>query len=82
MAKLRKNDTGDHDPLTFGAFFLIFLYGQDVPEPVPVSPIAHLEDRKQAIYEICAICSSNTASANCPIPTISRPNNRCKKNWR
>jgi rRNA maturation endonuclease Nob1 len=38
--------------LTLGAFFLIFFVRpQDVPEPVPVSPIAHLEDRKQAIYE-------------------------------
>ena len=24
---------------------------KDVPEPIPVSPIQHLEDRKQAIYE-------------------------------
>ncbi|HEX4231954.1 MAG TPA: hypothetical protein VHZ07_25025 [Bryobacteraceae bacterium] len=38
--------------LTLGAFFLIFFVRpQDVPEPVPVSPIAHLEDRKQAIYD-------------------------------
>ena len=38
--------------LTLGAFFLIFfIRPQDVPEPVPVSPIAHLEDRKQAIYD-------------------------------
>lgn len=38
--------------LTFGAFFLIFfIRPQDVPEPAPVSPIAHLEDRKHAIYD-------------------------------
>jgi rRNA maturation endonuclease Nob1 len=38
--------------LTLGAFFLIFfIRPQDVPEPVPISPIAHLEDRKQAIYD-------------------------------
>jgi hypothetical protein len=38
--------------LTFGALFLIFFVRpQDVPEPVPISPVAHLEDRKQAIYE-------------------------------
>jgi hypothetical protein len=24
---------------------------KDIPEPIPVSPIQHLEDRKQAIYE-------------------------------
>ena len=24
---------------------------KDVPEPLPVSPIQHLEDRKQAIYD-------------------------------
>src|SRR3982751_2288563 len=24
---------------------------KDIPEPIPVSPVQHLEDRKQAIYE-------------------------------
>src|SRR3954469_16182680 len=24
---------------------------KDIPEPIPVSPIQHLEDRKQAIYD-------------------------------
>lgn len=38
--------------LAGGAFFLIFFVRpQDIPEPVPISPIAHLEDRKQAIYD-------------------------------
>src|SRR5947199_7582886 len=32
-------------------FFVLFVRPQDVPEPEPVSPIQHLEDRKQAIYE-------------------------------
>lgn len=32
-------------------FFVLFVRQRDVPEPVPVSPIQHLEDRKQAIYE-------------------------------
>ncbi len=31
--------------------YVLFVRPQDVPEPVPVSPIQHLEDRKQAIYE-------------------------------
>ena len=31
--------------------FTLFVRPQDVPEPVPVSPVQHLEDRKQAIYE-------------------------------
>jgi hypothetical protein len=31
--------------------FTLFVREKDVPEPVPVSPIQHLEDRKQAIYE-------------------------------
>ncbi len=32
-------------------FFTLFVREQDVPEPVPVSPVQHLEDRKQAIYD-------------------------------
>jgi hypothetical protein len=31
--------------------FVLFIRPKDVPEPLPVSPIQHLEDRKQAIYE-------------------------------
>jgi rRNA maturation endonuclease Nob1 len=31
--------------------FVLFIRPQDVPEPEPVSPIQHLEDRKQAIYD-------------------------------
>jgi hypothetical protein len=35
-----------------GAFvFTLFIRQKDVPEPLPVSPVQHLEDRKQAIYE-------------------------------
>ncbi len=30
--------------------FTLFIRVNDVPEPIPVSPIQHLEDRKQAIY--------------------------------
>lgn len=30
--------------------FTLFVRGKDVPEPVPVSPVQYLEDRKQAIY--------------------------------
>lgn len=30
--------------------FTLFVRAKDVPEPVPVSPVQHLEDRKQAIY--------------------------------
>lgn len=30
--------------------FTLFVRAKDVPEPIPVSPIQHLEDRKQAIY--------------------------------
>lgn len=32
-------------------FFTLFVRAKDIPEPVPVSPIQHLEDRKQAIYD-------------------------------
>ncbi len=32
-------------------FFTLFVRAKDVPEPLPVSPIQHLEDRKQAIYD-------------------------------
>jgi hypothetical protein len=31
--------------------FVLFVREQDVPAPLPVSPIQHLEDRKQAIYD-------------------------------
>jgi hypothetical protein len=38
--------------LVLGAlFFTLFVRAKDVPEPVPVSPVQHLEDRKQAIYD-------------------------------
>jgi len=32
-------------------FYTLFVRQQDVPEPIPVSPIQHLEDRKHAIYD-------------------------------
>jgi hypothetical protein len=32
-------------------FFTLFVRAKDVPQPVPVSPIQHLEERKQAIYD-------------------------------
>jgi hypothetical protein len=32
-------------------FFTLAIREKDVPEPVPVSPIQHLEDRKHAIYD-------------------------------
>ena len=31
--------------------YILFVRDKDIPEPIPVSPIQHLEDRKQAIYE-------------------------------
>jgi hypothetical protein len=31
--------------------FTLFVRGKDVPEPAPVSPVAHLEQRKSQIYE-------------------------------
>jgi len=35
-----------------GAFvFTLFIRGRDLPEPEPVSPTAHLEERKARIYE-------------------------------
>jgi hypothetical protein len=32
-------------------FFTLYVRVEDIPEPAPVSPVQHLEDRKQAIYE-------------------------------
>lgn len=32
-------------------FFTLFVREKDVPEPIPISPVQHLEDRKQAIYD-------------------------------
>lgn len=38
--------------LALGAmFYTLLVRQQDVPEPIPVSPIQHLEDRKHAIYD-------------------------------
>jgi hypothetical protein len=38
--------------LAIAAFlFIFFVREKDVPEPAPVSPVQHFEDRKQAIYE-------------------------------
>ena len=38
--------------LVLGALsFTLFIRAKDVPEPIPVSPVQHLEDRKQAIYD-------------------------------
>lgn len=38
--------------LVVAAFlFTLFVRPEDVPDPVPVSPIQHLEDRKHAIYD-------------------------------
>lgn len=31
--------------------FTLFVRAKDVPEPIPASPIQHLEDRKHAIYD-------------------------------
>ena len=31
--------------------YVLFVREKDIPEPVPVSPIQHLEDRKHAIYD-------------------------------
>ncbi len=32
-------------------YYTLFVRDRDIPEPLPVSPIQHLQDRKQAIYE-------------------------------
>ena len=38
--------------LVFAAlFYTLFVRDKDVPEPIPVSPIQHLDDRKHAIYD-------------------------------
>jgi hypothetical protein len=31
-------------------YFTLGIRDKDIPEPIPISPIQHLEDRKQAIY--------------------------------
>ena len=31
--------------------YILFVRKQDVPEPVPVSPVQHLDDRKHVIYD-------------------------------
>jgi hypothetical protein len=31
-------------------YFTLAIREKDIPEPLPVSPVQHLEDRKQAIY--------------------------------
>ena len=38
--------------LALGAmFYTLFVRQRDIPQPLPVSPIQHLEDRKYAIYD-------------------------------
>lgn len=38
--------------LALGAlFFTLFVRPKDIPDPIPVSPVQHLEDRKHAIYD-------------------------------
>ncbi|MDQ2777071.1 MAG: zinc ribbon domain-containing protein [Acidobacteriota bacterium] len=38
--------------LAFAAIsFVLFIREKDVPEPIPVSPVEHLEDRKRAVYD-------------------------------
>ena len=38
--------------LVIGALvFTLFVRAKDLPEPVPVSPVKHLEERKATIYE-------------------------------
>lgn len=38
--------------VTLGAFlFTLFIRAKDIREPLPVSPVQHLEDRKRAIYD-------------------------------
>jgi len=32
-------------------YFTLLVRDRDIPEPIPVSPVQHLVDRKQAIYE-------------------------------
>jgi hypothetical protein len=32
-------------------FYVLFVRTSDIPEPLPVSPVQHLEDRKSAIYD-------------------------------
>jgi hypothetical protein len=32
-------------------YYTLFIRDRDIPDPLPVSPVQHLEDRKQAIYE-------------------------------
>jgi rRNA maturation endonuclease Nob1 len=32
-------------------YYTLFVRDKDIPEPIPISPIQHLQDRKQAIYE-------------------------------
>lgn len=32
-------------------YYTLFIRDTDIPEPIPVSPVQHLNDRKQAIYD-------------------------------
>ena len=32
-------------------YYVLFVRDADIPEPIPVSPIQHLQDRKSAIYD-------------------------------
>ena len=62
-------------------FYTLFVRDRDIPEPIPVSPIAHLEDRKRAIYETFAICNLNIVWVSFPTKTTSKPNKLYRKSW-
>lgn len=32
-------------------YFILSVREKDIPQPIPISPVQHLEDRKQAIYD-------------------------------
>lgn len=32
-------------------YFILAVREKDIPQPIPISPVQHLEDRKQAIYD-------------------------------
>ena len=59
--------------LTLGVLVFVCLFAvRDVPEPIPVSPLQHLEDRKAAIYDNLRDLQFEYRVGNCPTQITSR----------
>ena len=62
--------------------FILGVRPKDIPEPEPVSPFLHLDERKAAIYENLRDLQFEYRLASFPTKTTRAPRKICKRNWR